>query len=670
MENITRMMNFRKMISRLKDWKFSAKISFFVLGIASTLWFLIRVIPKPSRASYPCMRAAAPIMSGFIVYLLSISISVFAFRKFGKKVLSAKYYAAAGFLAIAITLGFVAGSVNSAHIKAAQIKYQKAFIVNSPIGTPSGYWPGRVVWVYDAAATNKNCTNTSGDYWYDDANTDQEVVRTMLANGIRKYSDTTTLAQAWDCMFKYFNIKHNRGSKGYTAGEKIVIKVNMTNMSQANRDLQDQMNATPQLMLALLEELIDTIGVAQADITIGDPYRSFADVYYNLCHTKYMNVHYIDGSNADGRELTKITSGNVFFTSDIAQPFASRLPQAYMEATYLINMPCMKSHNSAGITLAAKNHQGSVIGPDQDAGNQLMQGYLHYDYPDNPDGQVLKKYRHLVDYMVHSKLGGNTLVYIVDAIWSGRNWMGIVDKWGMPPFNGDFTSSLFISQDPVATESVGYDFLFNEYNNDTYKSTYHQGDDFPTWAGIEDYILQAADSINWPTGITYDPDHDIHQSRHVRSLGVYEHWNSIANKQYSVNLTGNKGGIDLVTIPSNLVTSAALNYTHEDISSAYVPVNIFKAKSVDLSMTVYPNPVRESLNVEYNLPSYSNVTIDLIASNGIFVANLLHGYEDQGTHSLSKSMSGLRLVKGQYICRIISNSNGTESISIAKLEVL
>ena len=37
------------------------------LGLSSTLWFLIRVIPKPSRAYYPCMQAAAPMMSALYV---------------------------------------------------------------------------------------------------------------------------------------------------------------------------------------------------------------------------------------------------------------------------------------------------------------------------------------------------------------------------------------------------------------------------------------------------------------------------------------------------------------------------------------------------------------------------------------------------------------------------
>jgi len=40
---------------------------FLGVGLSSTVWFLIRVIPKPSRAAYPCMQASAPVMSAFVL---------------------------------------------------------------------------------------------------------------------------------------------------------------------------------------------------------------------------------------------------------------------------------------------------------------------------------------------------------------------------------------------------------------------------------------------------------------------------------------------------------------------------------------------------------------------------------------------------------------------------
>ena len=56
-------------------------LAFFFLGIGSTIWFLIRVIPKPSRAAYPCMRASAPFMSAFVLYLIGLASTVYIFKK-------------------------------------------------------------------------------------------------------------------------------------------------------------------------------------------------------------------------------------------------------------------------------------------------------------------------------------------------------------------------------------------------------------------------------------------------------------------------------------------------------------------------------------------------------------------------------------------------------------
>src|SRR5450759_2950403 len=86
-----------------------SKIVFISLGISSTIWFLIRVIPKPQRATYPCMRAAAPLMSTFIIYLLTLSGSVFAFKKAKNHFRNARYIYAASFFTVAIlcTLLFV-----------------------------------------------------------------------------------------------------------------------------------------------------------------------------------------------------------------------------------------------------------------------------------------------------------------------------------------------------------------------------------------------------------------------------------------------------------------------------------------------------------------------------------------------------------------------------------
>ena len=48
------------------------KLLSIVIGFTATVWFLIRVIPKPSRASYPCQQAAFPVASGFVLWLVGL----------------------------------------------------------------------------------------------------------------------------------------------------------------------------------------------------------------------------------------------------------------------------------------------------------------------------------------------------------------------------------------------------------------------------------------------------------------------------------------------------------------------------------------------------------------------------------------------------------------------
>src|SRR5512146_2567969 len=53
---------------RARTWE---GLLFQLAGLAALIWFLLRVIEKPSRAFYPCQRAAFPIASAFVVSLVS-----------------------------------------------------------------------------------------------------------------------------------------------------------------------------------------------------------------------------------------------------------------------------------------------------------------------------------------------------------------------------------------------------------------------------------------------------------------------------------------------------------------------------------------------------------------------------------------------------------------------
>jgi Secretion system C-terminal sorting domain len=273
---------------------------------------------------------------------------------------------------------------------------------------------------------------------------------------------------------------------------------------------------------------------------------------------------------------------------------------------------------------------------------------LHYDYPvdGGPTNQVMGIYRHIVDYMAHPKLGGNTLVYIVDGIWSGNNWSGGVEKWQMAPFNNDWTSSLFFSQDPVAIESVGFDFLYNEYLN--YPAS-HGNANFPLVEGVQDYIHQAADPKNWPAGIKYDPSSANHSSP-VGSLGVHEHWNNMTDKQYSRNL-GTGSGIELVGVPSSLVVTSIAGSSIEQ-------ANAFE---------IFPNPVKDVATLKYTLTNNANVHVELLSIDGKLVANSGSIWQLAGKNNYSINIANFNLTSGTYICKVITRGS---SVNIFTSKIL
>jgi hypothetical protein len=162
-----------------------------------------------------------------------------------------------------------------------------------------------------------------------------------------------------------------------------------------------------------------------------------------------------------------------------------------------------------------------------------------------------------------------------------------------------------VSQDQVALESVGFDFLKNEFSAGNPFGSY------PQMVGSDDHILQAADSTYWPAGFKYDPEGD---GNSLPSLGVCEHWNNSTDKQYSRNLqTGN--GIELMFV-DNSVTSVSGKGTGRPVS-------------FDL-LQCYPNPFNPSTTIQYQLQNAGNVSLVVTDIRGRIISTLVDGYQNSG----------------------------------------
>jgi len=411
---------------------------------------------------------------------------------------------------------------------------------NAPIGVAKGIHPGRVVWVHDPDATD--WTGPGDGHWWQSNHTDQAVVDKMMSRAIMALSGEKTDAAAWNRLFEHFNQTNGKGKSGYKKGEKIVVKVNYVGCIQVwrgdsvagiddyNLKNPDYMNTSPQMIIALLRQLVNEAGVNEADITVGDTLCYFPNEYYNMCHEEFPNVRYLEYLGKFGRTAAKLSTVPFYWsTPDAAGKKQDYVPASYAEAAYLINLANLKSHNDqAGITLCAKNHYGSLV---RKPASQSEYYDMHKDLPYTTPG--MGRYRPLVDLMGHKQFGGKTLLYLIDGLYAGKHAKERAPrKWNSPPFNGDWSSSLFASQDPVAIDAVGFDFLWTEW------------DDGPHKSGTNDYLIEAAMADKPPSGTFYDPDHEGNVTR-LASLGVYEHWNNPTDKQYSRNL-GTGKGIELV----------------------------------------------------------------------------------------------------------------------------
>ncbi|MCB9205721.1 MAG: DUF362 domain-containing protein [Ignavibacteriales bacterium] len=643
--------NLPKFISNLNNIlsvkRVPSKLIFILIGLLSTIWFLVRVIPKPSRAYYPCMKAAYPFMSGFITYFLGLTTTIFAYRKYKSKLADAKYIAAGLFFLAALLAGIYTTTTNSIPVYA-----NSNYLLgpNNPIGEAKGIFPGRVVWEWNPDATNENCSNEFGDGWFMDKNTNMNIIDSMVTNAVLKLTGENTIKDSWDNLFKYFNNNHEKGNVSYKDGEKIFIRVNQVSASSStyNKDTYEILDqkrygmaeTSPQVVLAILRQLVNEFGIKEENISVGDPMKHMYKHVYEMWHNEFPNVIYIDTDARLGRTApVKPIQPSIYYSDrgsilktngTTGDPYYSDyFPTVITQANYMIVIPALKAHARGGVTLNAKIHFGSnlygnaahlhggLVAPNEEDNNPMRTGY--------------GLYRVQVDLMGSKYLGGNTVLFLVDGLWAGSEANDPPRKFQSAPFNGDWTSSIFMSQDQVAIESVCFDFLKAEFTADR---TPFYGD-YPQMLGADDYLNQAADSTYWPADFKYDPEKD---GTSIGSLGVCEHWNNPIDKQYSRNLnTGN--GIELL-FPQSYITD-----TEEDKSN--IPENTILYQN-------YPNPFNPTTTIKFSVSNSEHATIKIIDILGEVVSIPFDKKISAGTFEIN--FDGNNLSSGIYFCRLETSS--------------
>jgi hypothetical protein len=378
----------------------------------------------------------------------------------------------------------------------------------------------------------------------------------MVSNSLKWLTGETSDSLAWKALFTYYNSRHGKGSVAYAKGERIAVKLNCNQNSDNTLKNESTYGnnhyAAPQLVRALVRQLVNTAKVPDSLITLYDATRYIPKTIYDSCHAEFPKLHFVAWLASGGcegyvRDTTFTIHWSQNLTLETGGGNPTYLPTCVTKAEYLVNLGSLRAHNLAGVTFCAKNHFGSLCASRDGAPYlQAPKAAGVHPYCAVKDfswggewtftGRPMGTYNSIVDLMGHRHLGEKTLLFLLDGLYVAKDQntsLSTQFKFQNPPFNDGWPCSIFASQDGVALESVGLDFMRSE------SATF-----IDVNGNVDNYLHEASRADNPPSGTVYDPEGD---GSRLTSLGVHEHWNNATDRTYSRNLGPTGTGIELVS---------------------------------------------------------------------------------------------------------------------------
>ena len=477
----------KTLISHVKSMIRSIKENSLFIGIASLIWLLYRSGTNPSRLRYPCQQACMTNVSLYLspaILLLAHRI-IYTRERFNVNTAFRAVCKVALFLLCFLFVEVVGERSLALYNQQAA----KAMPKHGPLGvrfhagdssgrsvyvtSPQAYnlpVPNRVVSVHDSRATNWDYK--TGYHW---EYIDQKVVDDMVARGIKALTGKDNLVAAWKSIVPY------------QPGDDIAIKLNFNNSSCDDYD--NDIDGYPETVNAVVDGLT-LIGVPPTKIWVTDPSRRVPKRFRD--RIKAPGVQYVSRYGCKGAANYHAVD---YVASDSADASVALCPagerirpsKVFVDAEHLINIPLLKSHGRY-ITLALKNHYGSVIYRDNDRSSM----HAYFNEGGKRSSSEMEKTNILADISNNPHIRDKTRLVIGDGLYGNAhtNWKS-VRRWTI--FNNDDSNILFFSGDPVAISSVMTDYIVAERGQQDHEH------------------LHAAAGLG---------------------LGVHEHWDSFENKHY------------------------------------------------------------------------------------------------------------------------------------------
>jgi uncharacterized protein (DUF362 family) len=335
------------------------RFSGYIIGFAALIWFLIRVIPKPSRASYPCQRASFPIASAFVVWVVGILISNTFFKK-------AKIAFINGYKSWAVLFTFMAmfvftfsmlvltikDSVYGAVDKATISRAGKLLYAREMTNVESIIEPKATVGIV------KSDRGTAAEITFDDINI-------MIRNAVALAGGFDTLIHEGDLVVIKPNVI---AARAYGDSYSNSFPQNANGIATDYRVIQVVVNMVREKNSSGKIIMIEGSGYGLTRTNMNAiGYGNITGLDSIICTDENI-INWYDTTSVNLQKVALPNGKNLYSTAN-----KYYLNKIYYHANVLISLPCLKSHWLTGITGSIKN-VGIGATPVEMYGNGVSSG--------------------------------------------------------------------------------------------------------------------------------------------------------------------------------------------------------------------------------------------------------------------------------------------------------
>jgi len=314
----------------------------YLIGAAALIWFIIRVIPKPSRAAYPCQRAAFPLASAFVIWISGALFS-FKFIKDARSLLRKnRLIGAIGLLIAGVLLFALSNLAFPARDLVAGVKEATA----------------------EKPVLEKTYSSNADSYILPAANV-----------GMVKSEKANVLDIGYDELEQMVRdaVEMAGGLAGIISdGNSVVLKPNIVVNNFLGKAISTEANGmvTDWRVVSVVAKMVREINPSGKILVIeGSASPSTMEGYQLLKYTKeyipevdvFMDI---EDNSGDWQDRDSEDLRSVLLLADKALYPDFKLPNGsapyyynkeYFEADVFISLPVLKNHESAGVTGAIKN---------------------------------------------------------------------------------------------------------------------------------------------------------------------------------------------------------------------------------------------------------------------------------------------------------------------------